>query len=286
MSQRNQMTGWSARSLAAAAIGLALTGSVPAMAADLPLLASDCLDLETFLAQIRRLPDSMYVHRLLADLSVQPSGKATQASPLAQRQALDLFDHPELTTFGLAAAKSGTPYRHAFTAYQSDCSKVVTGDIFSAEAQSTTWEIVDHSAKHLTLKRLTAGGDVEISSNLSLVMRQFQAFAPGVFAVKSVYGLSTIHECGSGTPNETRLKETTAAIVTELYGIEATGKAPVIPAGETLAALRQAHPRVGAAAHRRGDFAQAFTAETNPVCRQVANAAAAAKMAAKPKVLP
>lgn len=237
---------------------LFLSGSA---AAELPQVAPDCLDLGAYLGDIRRLPDSMYMHRVLLDMSVTPGTAQGKVSDLANRHALDLFDHPDLTTFGLAAAKYGTTYLHNFTAYQSDCKKVVTGDIFSTDGLSVTWEITDHSATQVTLNRLTAGGEAEISSDLTLVMRQFQAIAPMVFTVTSVYRLQTSHACAAG-----KISELNVAVVTEAYIIEPTGKSPAVPSSEAFTALQARYPRTASTNGRRGDFVAPLTAQNDATC--------------------
>jgi hypothetical protein len=255
---------------------MGLTGlllSTAALAGEFPQAATDCLDLAAYLGDIRRLPDSMYLHRVLLDLTLQNASTTAQISDLANRHALDLFDHPDLSTFGIAAAKTGSGFEQTFKAYQYDCSKVVTGNIFSLEGLSTTWEIVDHSASQVTLRRLTSGGETEISGNLTLVTRRFQAFAPTVFSQTSVYRLETHHACA------TPVIESNVAIVTEVYVLDGTEAAPELPPTGGLTALQARYPRVATTNGHRGDFAAPLSAQTDPAC-----AAPSAKPTPRPEL--
>lgn len=234
--------------------------SAGAMAGEFPQATPDCLDLAAYLGEIRRSPDSMYLHRILLDLSVSGKSPAAPVSDLANRHALDLFDHPDLTTFGIAAAKTGSTYEHQFSAYQYDCNKVVTGNIFSLEGLAITWEIINHSASQLTLQRLTAGGEAEVSDDLALIMRQFQAYAPSIFTVTSVYRLKTRHACA------TPVIETNAVIVTELYAIDQSSSTPVVPANPRLLALQSRYPRLATSNDRRGDYTTPLSAKDDSVC--------------------
>ena len=176
--------------------------------------AADCLNLAGYLSQIRAMPDNLSMHHQLVDLDIRSGDDSSQPSLLATQHALDLFYHPNLVTLGLSAAKNGGSYLHDFTAYQLDCAKVVTGDIFAAEGMSVIWEVSSHSANSLTLKRLTQGGNAEISGDLTVVLRRFQTISPTSFAVTSAYSFDTNHACGTAAA-PTPLKETNILTVTE-----------------------------------------------------------------------
>jgi hypothetical protein len=252
-----------ASAAAMAVMILSLVGTSVARAAFTPPQAgTGCLNLAAFLSQLRALPDSLYMHHQLADLSVQATTDGAQVSDLAKQHALDLFYHPNLVTLGLAAGKSGGSYLHDFTAYQLDCAKVVTGDIFAPEGMSVIWEVVSHDGSSLTLKRLTSGGSAEVNGDLTVVLRRFQAFAPTAFAVTSVYALKTTHAC---TPAP--VTEVDAAQVTELFTIDSSAQDPADLASDDLKALMAKYPRQPAPAGHRGPFARPIVPASDPACK-------------------
>lgn len=263
---------WSLSAAVAARTALAADNTPPPSPPP-PQAAPGCLDLATYLGHIRTLPDALYMHHLLVSLSLDASDDSQPVSDLATQHALDLFYHPNLVTLGLAAAKNGGSYLHDFTAYQEDCAKVVTGDIFAAEGMSVIWEIVDHAANSVTLKRLTDGGNAEVSGDLKLVMRRFTALSPTVFAISSAYGLTTSHNC---TAPATAADETDVASVTEIFVIDNSPQNPADQSNDALKALMAKYPRAAAPNGHRGDFVHPVTPQSDSACAAPAPAAPAA----------
>jgi hypothetical protein len=226
-----------------------------------PQNAAGCLDLASFLSQIRAQPDQLFMHHSLVDVTLQASDDSAQVTDLANQHALDLFYHPNLITLGLAAARSGGGYLHDFTAYQLDCSKLVTGDIFAAEGMSVIWQISDQTANSLTLKRLTKGGNAEITSDLTLAVRRFQVVAPMTFAITSLYSFDTQHACATGAATETDVLS-----VTELFAIDSTPQDPQDVSSDGLKALLAKYPRLPAPSGHRGEFANPVTPKGDSAC--------------------
>jgi hypothetical protein len=264
--------------LRTAAIVLLLTGgashadATPPATPAIPTVAPDCLDLGAYLDRIRALPDSLTLHHQLLDVSISATDDSAQVSALAEQHALDIFFHPNLAVLGLAAGKNGTPYSHAFHAYQSDCSKVVTGNLFSDDTAWVRWQVTGHTANSITLKRLTKDGGAEPHPDLSLVMRRFVALNPNVFAVTSLYALKAQHACKAPSP---AVSETDGTVVTELYAVTDGPQALAVPMSDGLQALMAKHPRLDAGSGVRGDFVHPVTAETDTACAPAAPATGA-----------